>query len=129
RIRVVTYGSPRRRLCGGGVPVLVRPGDPGDARPAAFARGDHRQPRGRPDVGLALAQPLPPHRPDRRVGGRRPAPPLGAGGAPAGGGGSTGSWSTRLRPAARRPPAAAHPRALRLPRGPGPTSPTTSWTR
>ena len=56
------------------VPGLVRPGDHGDARPAADARRHDGRPGGRPAGGLALAQPVPPHRPDRRLGRRRPAP-------------------------------------------------------
>ena len=107
RIRLVTYGSPLRRLYAGAFPVWFGP-----ATLEMLGRRQHRQPRARPDVGLALAQPVPPHRPDRRLGGRRPARRLVAGGRLAAG-------RPGLRPAARRHPAAAHPRALRLPRGPG----------
>ena len=47
---------------------------PGDARPAADARRHDGRPGGRPAGGLALAQPVPEHRPDRRLGRRQPAP-------------------------------------------------------
>jgi hypothetical protein len=64
-----------------------------------------------PAGGLALAQPVPPHRPDRRLGRRRPAPRADRG--------RLAADRPRVRPACGRHPAASHPRALRLPRRSG----------
>ena len=74
RVRLVTYGSPLRRLYAGAFPVWFGPATMETLGRLLTPDATMGAPGGRPAGGLALAQPVPPHRPDRRLGRRRPAP-------------------------------------------------------